>query len=199
MAILPCPYPRTMKPYTQLELVGATDVMPGRAEKLVAEYGGRAYASLEEMLADNRVDLIVNLTIHHAHPEVITKCLNAGKHVHSEKPLAMQYSEANGWSIWRRKKGLRLSCCPLLTWVKRNRRSGRQSATASIVRVVYAEVNWGRIEAWHPNPGPFYDVGTLFDVGVYPLTLAATFFTRTPGDGLWQSASPRPRSRGRGV
>ena len=43
------------------------------------------------------------------------------------------------------------------------------------VRVVYCEVNWGRIESWHPNPGPFYEVGALFDVGVYPLTLVTTF------------------------
>jgi predicted dehydrogenase len=44
------------------------------------------------------------------------------------------------------------------------------------VRVAYAEVNWGRIESWHPNPGPFYEVGALFDVGVYPLTVLTTFF-----------------------
>ncbi len=44
------------------------------------------------------------------------------------------------------------------------------------VRLVYAEANHGRIEDWHPNPEPFYDVGALWDVGGYPLTLATTFF-----------------------
>jgi predicted dehydrogenase len=39
------------------------------------------------------------------------------------------------------------------------------------VRVVYAEINHGRIETWHPNPVPFYDVGIVWDVGIYPLTL----------------------------
>jgi predicted dehydrogenase len=39
---------------------------------------------------------------------------------------------------------------------------------------VYAEVNWGRIETWHPAPAPFYDVGAMVDVGVYPLTLVTT-------------------------
>jgi predicted dehydrogenase len=43
------------------------------------------------------------------------------------------------------------------------------------VRVVYCEVNWGRVEGWHPNPEPFFDVGALWDVGVYPLTLITTF------------------------
>jgi predicted dehydrogenase len=44
------------------------------------------------------------------------------------------------------------------------------------VRVAYAEVNWGRIESWHPAPGPFYEVGPLFDVAVYPLTILTTIF-----------------------
>ncbi len=39
---------------------------------------------------------------------------------------------------------------------------------------MYAEVNWGRIETWHPAPAPFFDVGVLVDVGVYPLTLITT-------------------------
>jgi predicted dehydrogenase len=51
-------------------------------------------------------------------------------------------------------------------------RSGRLGA----VRVVYAEVNGGRIESWHPSPGSFYSVGPMFDIGVYPLTLLTTMF-----------------------
>jgi predicted dehydrogenase len=35
-------------------------------------------------------------------------------------------------------------------------------------------MNWGRIEAWHPAPEPFFGVGPLVDVGVYPLTIATT-------------------------
>ena len=43
-------------------------------------------------------------------------------------------------------------------------------------RAAYAEVNWGRIESWHPAPQAFYEVGALFDVGVYPLTLLTALF-----------------------
>jgi predicted dehydrogenase len=39
------------------------------------------------------------------------------------------------------------------------------------VRVVFAEVDWGRIETWHPAPIPFYEVGPLVDVAVYPLSI----------------------------
>ena len=85
---------RTMQGYPQIELAGATDVFPERARSPPTM--AAAYATLEEMLADPAIDLVVNLTIHHAHPAVITQCLEAGKHVHSEKPLAMTYAEAKG-------------------------------------------------------------------------------------------------------
>jgi predicted dehydrogenase len=172
------PYVRTLKPYSQVEISGVTDILPGRAEEFAAEHGLHAYASLEEVLADPNVDLVVNLTIHHAHHAVITQCLNAGKHVHSEKPLALTYPEAKDLVALASAKQLRLSCSPVTfmgeaqqtTW--KYIREGRLGP----VRVVYCEVNWGRIESWHPNPGPFYEVGALFDVGVYPLTLVTTFF-----------------------
>ena len=75
-----------------------------------------------------------------------------------------------------RARGLRLGCSPA-TFLG----EAQQTAAALIragrlgtVRAVYAEVNWGRIETWHPAPAPFYDVGALVDVGVYPLTLVTT-------------------------
>ncbi|HZG68301.1 MAG TPA: Gfo/Idh/MocA family oxidoreductase, partial [Herpetosiphonaceae bacterium] len=80
------PYAKTMQPFEQIELVGAADIDPQRAQDFVATYGGTAYPSLEALLADDQVDAVVNLTIHHAHPAVITQCLEAGKHVHTEKP-----------------------------------------------------------------------------------------------------------------
>ena len=44
------------------------------------------------------------------------------------------------------------------------------------VRVAYAEVNWSRIESWHPRPEPFYRIGPFADVGVYPLTILTAMF-----------------------
>jgi len=171
------PYAKTMQAYPQIELAGATDVFSERARALTAEYGGRAYATLDEMLADPSIDLVVNLTIHHAHPAVITQCLEAGKHVHSEKPLAMSYGEAQQLVNLAAARGLRLSCSPITYMGEAQQTAWKtiRSGQLGKVRVVYCEVNWGRIESWHPNPGPFYEVGALFDVGVYPLTLVTTF------------------------
>lgn len=172
------PYARTIKPFSEVELLGATDIDIARAQALVDQYGGRVYATLEEMLADPKIDLIVNLTIHHAHPAVITQCLNAGKHVHSEKPLALTYEEAKALVELAEAKGLRLSASPITFMGEAQQTAWKAIRDGMLgkVRVVYCEVNWGRIESWHPNPGPFYEVGALFDVGVYPLTLVTTFF-----------------------
>ena len=172
------PYAHTLKPYEHIHLLGATDVDPQRAEHFAAEHGGIAYPSLDELLADPRVDVVVNLTIHHAHPDVITRCLEGGKHVYSEKPLAMRYSEAQALVDLAETKRLRMSCAPMTFLGEAQQTAWREIRRGALgrVRVVYAEVNWGRIESWHPNPGPFYEVGALFDVGVYPLTLATTFF-----------------------
>jgi predicted dehydrogenase len=172
------PYAHTLKPYEHIHLLGATDVEPQRAQAFVDAHGGTAYASLDELLADERVDAVVNLTIHHAHPAVITRCLEAGKHVYSEKPLAMSYAEARALVDLAEAKGLRLACAPMTFLGEAQQTAWREIRGGRLgpVRVVYAEVNWGRIESWHPNPGPFYEVGALFDVGVYPLTLVTTFF-----------------------
>ncbi len=172
------PYARTLQPYPQIELLGASDIDPERAVALVEAYGGQVYPTLDDMLADDRIDLVVNLTIHHAHPAVITRCLEAGKHVHSEKPLALTYGEAKQLVELAEAKGLRLSCSPITFMGEAQQTAWKviREGTLGTVRVVYCEVNWGRIETWHPNPSPFYEVGALFDVGVYPLTLVTTFF-----------------------
>jgi predicted dehydrogenase len=109
---------------------------------------------------------------------VVTRCLEAGKHVHSEKPLALTYAEARGLVELAEQKGLRLGCSPFTYMGEAQQTAWKQVREGRLgtVRVVYAEVNHGRIESWHPNPGPFYQVGALFDVGVYPLTLLTAMF-----------------------
>ena len=77
-----------------------------------------------------------------------------------------------------RDKGLRLGSAPMTFMGEAQQTAWKQirDGKPGTVRVVYAEVNWGRIESWHPAPGPFYEVGALFDVGVYPLTILTSIF-----------------------
>lgn len=171
------PYARDFATYPHVNLVGVADLEPARAEKLAAEHGVRAYPSLEAVLEDPEVDLVVNLTIHHAHYDVTTRCLQAGKHVHSEKPLAMTPEQAHELVDLARTQGVRLGCSPFTFMGEAQQTAWKQIREGRLgtIRLAYAEVNWGRIESWHPNPGPFYEVGALWDVGVYPLTIVTTF------------------------
>jgi predicted dehydrogenase len=156
----------------QLELVGATDPIPGRAAALIAEFGGREHDSLDALLAADEVETVVNLTIAAAHAEVTAASLEAGKHVHTEKPVALRYDEARDLADLARRRGLRLSCAPatLLGESLQTMWKAVRDGAIGRVRAVYAEANWGRIESWHPAPEGLHAAGALVDVGVYPLT-----------------------------
>src|SRR5207249_3196354 len=71
----------------KIRIADAYDVDQARARAFCETYGGRAYDSLDAVLADDAVELVVNLTSHTMHAGVSLAALLAGKHVHSEKPL----------------------------------------------------------------------------------------------------------------
>ena len=171
-------YGEQLAHHATVHTIGAFDLDESRARAYVEKFGGRAYRSLDELLGDGEVDAVVNLTIHHAHPEVITRCLEAGKHVHSEKPLAMTFDECTRLADLADDRKRRLSCAPVV-WLGETQQTLWRALRRGLIgspRAVFAEVNWGRIESWHPNPAPFYEVGPVFDVAVYPITSLTTFF-----------------------
>lgn len=166
-------YAERIPTHPGITLVGAFDRNPPRVSKLVAEHGGRAYNSVDELLGDPSVKLVLNLTRQAQHVEITKLALNAGRHVYSEKPLALSFVEARELVELGDANGVQIACAPTThlgdaqvhAW--RLVRSGRLGR----VRLVYADANWGRIETWHPRPQDFYEVGPTFDVGVYPLTM----------------------------
>jgi Predicted dehydrogenases and related proteins len=173
--------------HPEIRLVAATDLDPGRAAAFADAHDCRAHASLDDLLADDAVDIVVNLTVHHAHYEVTKRALEAGRHVYSEKPLALRSSEAHELVELAAARGLRLGCSPstFLGEAQQTAAAWIRSGRLGTVRAVYAEVNWGRIETWHPAPAPFFEVGVLVDVGVYPLTLVTTMLGRARSVRAW--------------
>lgn len=183
LAVIGCgniagPYTKDIKKQPDLQIVGFFDLDNARARAFAQEHGGKAYDSLEAALADPEVEAIVNLTIFQAHYEVNKKGLEAGKHVYSEKPLTLEYAQARELVGLAESKGLRLAGAPITFLGEGQQRAMRMIREGKLgrVRVVYAEVNHGRIESWHPNPAPFYAVGPNLDVGVYPLALLTALF-----------------------
>lgn len=159
-----------------VELVGYYDVARERSEALAAKHGGVAFADLDDAI--DSAPLVLNLTIFEAHYPVTKKSVERGRHVYSEKPLALRLSEAIEIQHLAATRGVRVAAAPFtflgaaqataIDWV----RSGQLGE----VRLAYAEVNHGRIETWHPSPAPFYEVGPMLDVGVYPLAILIKAF-----------------------
>jgi len=180
-------YARDALTHPEIRLVAATDVDLDRAAAFAAEHSMRAHPTLDDLLADDEVEIVVNLTVHHAHYDVTRRALQAGRHAYSEKPLALRSSEAYELVALARERNLRLGCSPSTFLGEAQQTAARliRGGRLGAVRAVYAEVNWGRIETWHPAPAPFYEVGVLVDVGVYPLTLVTSMLGRARSVRAW--------------
>jgi predicted dehydrogenase len=180
-------YARTLAPYPDVPIVAVTDTDPERAGAFAAEWAGEVLPTLDDLLADGRVDCVVNLTPFEFHADVTARALEAGKHVHTEKPVALDATDAQALVELADRAGLRLSCAPITFMGQAQQAAYRaiQEGRAGEIRLVYADVNHGRIETWHPRPEPFYAIGPLFDVGVYPLTILAAFFGPTRRVTAW--------------
>ena len=94
-----------------LDIKGIADIRREAAEARAAQFGLRAM-SVDEMLADPSIQIVVNLTIPAAHVEVGLRALAAGKHVHSEKPLGLTTAEARPLLQMAKERGLRVGCAP---------------------------------------------------------------------------------------
>src|SRR6187551_2091338 len=81
-------YLEAPKKFDILEIVAVADIDLPRAKAKAEQYGVAKACSVEELLADPEIDIVINLTIPAVHAEVSLKILASGKHVYSEKPLA---------------------------------------------------------------------------------------------------------------
>lgn len=150
------------------------DLDYGRACDVAAEHGVDAAASAQELLDDPEVEVVLNLTIPQAHFEVSRAAPRAGKHVYSEKPLALDSSEGEELLALAREKGLRIGCAPDTFLGAGLQTCAEAVASGAIGRPVAAAgfmMSHG-VESWHPSPDFFYKrgAGPLFDMGPYYLT-----------------------------
>jgi predicted dehydrogenase len=98
--------------FDDVEIVACSDLVLERAEAQAQEYGiPRAY-SPKELLADEEVEIVLNLTIPVAHAEVSLAALEAGKHVYTEKPLAVSLEEGQRMLEVAAERDLRIGCAP---------------------------------------------------------------------------------------
>jgi predicted dehydrogenase len=178
-----------------VEFAGAWNRTREKGKKFVEKFGGKLYDSLEKLLADPEIDAVVNLTSPKAHEEITSFCLKAGKHVLSEKPLALSTERAEELIELASDRGVVLACAPFIL-LGRNQREvkkliggGRIGKPVSVA----AEMFHGRVESWHDNPEQFYGegAGPLLDVGPYPVSLMIYWFGDVRAvEGMFDIAIP---------
>ena len=159
--------------FDSFELAACADADDLAAARLAAKHNLVAM-SLDELLADEALEAVLNLTPPDAHGAVIRQALLAGKHVYSEKPLATTTAEAAELVAEADRRGLRLGCAPdifLGSAYQRARALVDEGAIGEPLSACAAMLV-GSQGGWHPNADIFYrdGAGPLLDMGPYYLT-----------------------------
>jgi predicted dehydrogenase len=104
-------YAANAKAFDSFELVACADLDATQAHALAAEHGLEV-VSVDELIADPSIDIVLNLTPPAVHAAVISRALDAGKHVYTEKPLATELADGVALIAQAEQRGLRIGCAP---------------------------------------------------------------------------------------
>lgn len=184
-------YLTTLQNYPELKIAGVYDCDHTRTQNFAQYHCVSAYRSLEELLTDKQVELVVNLTNPKSHFETTLACLEANKHVYSEKPLAMELEKAEKLVNIAEQKGLYLSSAPcnLLSETAQTIWKALREEIVGKVYLVYGEMDDGLIHKmpyrhWISQSGipwPYQDefeVGCTLEHAGYYLSWFPAFFGR---------------------
>ena len=167
-------YMRNAALFRNVRLVACADVMPEVATRRAQEHGIRAQ-SVDDLLGNPEVNLVLNLTIPTAHFDVTLSALSAGKHVFTEKPLATSAADGRRLVEEAKSRGLLLGSAPDTFLGAAGRRARQMMDGGGIGRPINGTAFMlGRgMEHWHPNPQFYYQPGggPLLDMGPYYLTM----------------------------
>jgi predicted dehydrogenase len=166
--------------FADVKVVFCADIDVARAKAQAQAFNVPSSGTVEEALTNPEVELVVNLTIPAAHATVTAAALGAGKHVWTEKPLAIDVASGRDLVTAAELSGLLLGCAPdtmLGAGVQTARRLIESGAIGKPVTAL-ALMQAPGPELWHPDPEFLYQrgAGPLFDIGPYYLSALATIF-----------------------
>lgn len=173
-------YLKNLTVFPDLEVLFIADIDGERAAAQAAAFGVAGSGSVDELLANPDIEIVVNLTIPTAHVEVAQRALAAGKNVWTEKPFALDRESGRRLLDEATRLGLRVATAPD-TFLG----AGMQTALRLIADGVIgtpltalALMQSPGPESWHPNPEFLFQPGggPLFDIGPYYLTTLVQVF-----------------------
>jgi predicted dehydrogenase len=164
--------------FDDIEIIACSDLVPEHARAQAEAHGVPKACSPEELLADEDVEIVLNLTVPAVHAGVSMAALKAGKHVYTEKPLAVGREDGQRMLKVAEEKGLLVGCAPdtfLGGGLQTCRKIVDEGIIGEPVAVTALMMTHGP-EDWHPNPDFFYQpgAGPMFDMGPYYLTALTT-------------------------
>jgi predicted dehydrogenase len=156
-----------------LRIIACADVNMEAARAKAAAWGIEAL-EVDGLLADNRIDIVLNLTTPQHHVAVGMRALAAGKHVYAEKPLGVSLAEGLKLVEAARAAGRRVGSAPD-TFLGGVHQTARAALDAEAIGEVVAGSCFMMVpghELWHPNPDFYYQPGggPMLDMGPYYLT-----------------------------
>ncbi len=171
-------YFQNLAAYDETVVVSCADLDSEKSNAAATKYGVAQVQTVEELLANPEVDLVLNLTVPKAHYSVNMAALQAGKHVYVEKPLAVERLEGAEMMAFAKEKGLRVGCAPdtvLGAGIQTCRKLIDDGLVGSIIGG-NAFMQCPGHESWHPSPEFYYERGggPLFDMGPYYLSAFMT-------------------------
>ncbi len=161
----------TLSPlFKGIKVIACADINPAAAEIRAAEFGVEAQ-TIEALLANPHIDIVVNLTIPDAHFPVSKMILEVGKHVYSEKPLVLSLEQGEQLRGIATASNLKVGCAPdtFLGGAHQLARDYIDQGKIGRVTSGTCHVMSPGMEMWHPNPDFFFlpGGGPILDLGPY--------------------------------
>jgi predicted dehydrogenase len=153
-----------------IEMRACADMNADAAKARADEFGLRAQ-TVDQLLANDEIDIVVNLTVPDAHYRISKSILEAGKHAYTEKPLVLSVDEGKDLQATAKAKGLRVGSAPDTFLGGAHQFARKMIDDGSIGRVTSGTchvMSFG-MEHWHPNPDFFFKPGggPILDLGPY--------------------------------
>jgi len=164
-------YLENLGSFPDVEVLIVGDLDTERAAAQAAKHGVPASGSAADVLAHPGVEIVINLTIPAVHAEVSSAIIAAGKHVWSEKPIAIERASALALLEQADAAGLRVGIAPDTVLGPGVQTAKRAIERGDIGRPLFAQttMQWQGPEIFHPNPAFLFakGAGPLFDMGPY--------------------------------
>ena len=168
------------KNFPIMRMAACADLDMDRARAQAEQFGVPKVLTVDELLRNDSIELVLNLTVPKAHAAVALRAIEAGKHTFAEKPLGVNREEGRQVLEAAKKRGVLVGCAPD-TFMGAGLQTARKLLDDGAIGkpVAFTAFMMGRgHEHWHPSPEFYYEVGggPMFDMGPYYLTALLNLF-----------------------